>query len=194
MRSQRSPKPRGEVPPAMRILLSRLFGSQSVETKKDTFTAAEWKRNLHRVLKELEHYLWNNVDTDELHMYMIYTGFLAAEEALKQENFWPSYTEAILRIILLLMGDYPDHRKRRGGRKQEGHYNLQLFRCLRYIQDNDQKLRTLLAVSRFGLPKLNKNPNDALHEWRGKVGFKSTYKDFFKWYKQNYGKDYALVF
>lgn len=194
MKSIRPPKPRREVPPAIRVQFSRLFGSRSVETKKDAFTDTEWKHNLHRVLKELERYLRHNIDTDELHMYMIYTGFLAAEEALKQEDFWPAYTEAILRITFLLLGDYPDHRRRKGGRKCEEHYYLQRFRSVRYIQDTNQKLLTLLAVPRFGLPKLEKDPNDALHEFRGDVGFKATYKDFFKWYKEKHGKDYALVF
>lgn len=189
-----STKPRSDIPPAMKNQLSRLFGSQSVEAKKETFTDKQWKINLQRILKELEQYFWHNVDTDELHMYMIYIGFLAAEEALKQEEFWPTYTEAILRIAFLLMGDYPDHRKRKGGRKREGHYNLQRFRSVRYFQNNNQKLATLLAVPRFGLPKLEKDPNDAFHEWRRAVGFKATNKDFLKWYKEKYGKDYALVF
>jgi hypothetical protein len=194
MKSLRPPNPKTKVPPAIRVQLSRLFGSQSIETKKDTFTDTEWKHHLHRILKELERYLRRNIDTDELHMYMICTGFLAAEEALKQEDFWPAYTEAILRITFLLLGDYPDHRRRKGGRKREEHYHLQRFRSVRYIQDTNQKLKTLLAVPRFGLPNLGKDPNDALHEFRGEFGFKKTYKDFFKWYKEKYGKDYALVF
>ncbi len=143
---------------------------------------------------ELEQYLRTNIDTDELHMYMLYTGFLAAEESLNTNDFWPSYTEAILRIAFILLGDNPDHRKRKGGRKRNGYYDLQLRRNVRYIQDSNQKLRTLLAVSRFGLPKLDKNPNEALREFRGEIGYKATYKDFFKWYKNKYSKDYARVF
>jgi hypothetical protein len=127
-------------------------------------------------------------------MYMIYTGFLAAEEALKEVDFWPSYTEAILRITFLLLGDYPDYRRRKGGRKHAGHYNLQRFRSVRYVQDTDQKLRTLLAVPGFGLPKLEKDPREALNDFRKEVGFKATYKDFFKWYRERYGNDYSLVF
>ena len=194
MKSLRAPKFRRDVPPSIKVQLSRLFGSQSVEARKDAFTDTEWKQNLHRILKELEQYLMHNVDTDKLHMYMIYTGFFAAEEALKEEDFWPSYTEAILRITFLLLGDYPDHRRRKGGRKREGHYGLQHFRSIRYIQNTDQKLRTLLAVPLLGLPKLEKDPREALHEFRGEVGFKATYKDFFKWYRERYGKDYSLVF
>ena len=194
MRSPRPPKPRQSIPPAFKVQFGRLFGGQTVFNRNDDMTEAEWKRVLHNILRELEQYLKYNVDTDELHMYMIYTGFLAAEKALNERDFWPPYCEAILRISFLLMGDYPDHRRRQGGRKQEGFYSLQRFRTLRYVQETNQKLSTLLAVTRFGLPKLEKDPREALHEFRGQMGFKATYKDFFKWYRKNHPKDYALVF
>lgn len=185
---------RCEVPPAFKVMISRLFGSESIKIKEETFTDAQWKSNLNQILKELKNYLLNNIDSDELHMYMIYSGFLAAKEALKQKYFWPAYTEAILRITFLLIGDLPDHRRRKGGRKRLGHYNLKRYRSAHYFQDQNQKLRTLLAVHKFGLPKLEKNPNVALREFRYEFGFSTTYKQFFKWYKEKYGKDYALVF
>lgn len=194
MKSTRSPKPRQPIPPAFKVQFGRLFGGQTAFNRNDDLTDTEWKHVLHNILIELERYLKQNVDTDELHMYMLYTGFLAAENALNERDFWPPYCEAILRISFLLMGDYPDHRRRKGGRKHEGYYSLDQFRNVRYMQDTNQKLTTLLAVTRFGLPKLEMDPREALHEFRDQVGFKSTYKDFFKWYRKNYPKDYALVF
>jgi hypothetical protein len=194
MKKKRETANRTAIPPGVKVQLARLFGSQTKIAKQEALTKTEWKNTMRQILKELEKYIWYNVYTDEMHMYMLYTGLLAAQESLKQEDFWAGYTEGILRIVLILMGDYPNHKKRRGSGKRKNHYDLQQFRTLHYIQSNKQKLNTLLAVPIFGLPKLENNPNDALHEYLMENGFDSTYKKFFLWYKKKYGKDYALIF
>ena len=194
MKSPRTPSVQSEVPEAFKVMLSRLFGSQSVDARKQTLTDAEWKRILHRIVNELEKYIFQNIDTDELHMYMIWSTLLAAHEALRLSDFWPAYTEATLRMIFLLIGDSPNHKRRKGGRRSDHHYDLKLCRTVRYTQDQDQKLRTLLATGRLGLPKLENDPEVALREFREEFGSRASYKQFFKWYRQKYGKDYALVF
>jgi hypothetical protein len=177
----------------MKIQIARLFGSESAEARMENRSAAQWRRTLVNVLRELEKYLTANVATDELHLLMLYSGLYAAHESLKQEDFWPGYSEGLTRFALLLMGDYPDHRKRKGGQKKDDHYLLSRGRSVCYIQTWPQKLRTLLAAPllgiRFGVP-----PRGALDEFRRRFGYKPGYDKFFKWYRQNYPQDYAAVF
>src|SRR5271155_2585119 len=109
-------------PPAMKVQLARLFRPSSREARLETGSATEWRRVLRKVVRELDRYLSTNVETDAVHRLMLHSGLSAANESLKRHNFWPGYVERITRLALLLMGDYPDHRKRvRGGRRKQ-HY------------------------------------------------------------------------
>src|ERR1700735_1686761 len=112
------------VPQGMRVQLARLFGADSACARAGRQSNAQWRRTLLNVLHELDRYLAANVVTDEVHMLMLHSGLYAAHESLKQEAFWPGYTEGIIRVALVLMGDYPDHRRRMKGRKQKTHYSL----------------------------------------------------------------------
>jgi len=69
---------------AHHVQLGRLFGAGSSEASKPSRTSTEWRRTLKRVLHELDRYLISNVDTDELHLQMLQSGLLAADEALKE--------------------------------------------------------------------------------------------------------------
>jgi hypothetical protein len=182
-----------QVPAGMKIQLARLFGSESTEARMENRSAAQWRRTLVAVLRELDRYLTLNVATDEVHLLKLYSGLYAAHESLKQEDFWPGYAEGITRFALLLMGDYPDHRKRKAGRKEDGHYLLSRERSVRYIQTWPQKLNTLLAAPLLGI-SLGMSPRDALDEFRRRFGYKPSYDKFFKWYRQNYPQDYATIF
>src|SRR4051812_13803590 len=95
------------VPRAMRIQLAHLFGSASREAMAQTRTAAQWRHTLKSVLRELDHYIISNVDTDEQHMLMLLSGLYAADVSLNEEDFWPGYVEGVTRVALTLLGDYP---------------------------------------------------------------------------------------
>ena len=114
----------------MKVQLARLFGSSSSEATLDKRSVAKWRHTLLNVLSELERYLAENIATDDVHLLMLHSGIDAARASLQTEEFWPGYAEGITRLALLLMGDYPDHRRRKRGRKQEGHYLLSRLRSV----------------------------------------------------------------
>lgn len=178
----------------MRVQLARLFGAESIIATQGSRSLAEWRATLRKVVRELGRYLDANVESDEVHMMMLYSGLAAAEEALKEDDFWLGYVEGITRLALVLMGDYPDHRKRKGGAKRKDHYRLRKLRTIRYYQDELQRVKTLLATSAFGFPKLSMNPRNALGEFRELYGKRGTYIEFFRWYRKTYPEDYAAVF
>jgi len=179
---------------AMQVQLARLFGSNSKKAAVDMQTPAQWRKTLRAVLNEMENYIAANVDTDEFHREMLLSGLVGANEALKQEEFWPGYVEGITRLALILLGDYPDHRRRKPGRKDKDHYKLNLCRSMVWMQTPDQRLRTLVAVGNAGFPKLSAHPLDILREFRSRYGYKPTYSDFLEWYRHNHPEDYAAVF
>jgi hypothetical protein len=182
------------VPEAMQVQLGRLFGAESWEARQIARTAREWKATLRRVLHELDRYIRANVDTDELHAMMIASGLCAADESLKQEDFWPGYAEGITRVVLTLLGNYPDHRRRKAGAKSRGHYSLGSERALHYSQNAEQRFRTLLTAGVFALPGLKAPPRDVLMEFRRHFGSKPTHAEFVQWFKKCFPDQYTAVF
>lgn len=182
------------IPKSMQVQLSRLFGSSSKEASQELKTTAEWKDLLEKVLNELYNYLEANIETDEMHFLMLCSCLVASHESLKNDNFWPGYVEGIIRLALILMGDYPDHRRRKGGRKKQDHYKLNLMRTLTYVQDPDQRVRTLFAASRAGVPPLSCNIRDVMWEFRKERGSRASYKEFLRWFREKYPRDYAKMF
>jgi hypothetical protein len=183
-----------EVPTAMIVQLSRLFGEKSKIAKKNTRSDTEWRRDLNLVLAELWNYFDSNVETDTVHRVMLHSGFAAATHALSiEENFWPGYVEGITRILLCLLGDYPDHRKRKTGSKKEDHYRLSNDRSVGFLQTNKQKLH-MLCWAAPALLELSAMPLNVFHDFRNDVGFEVPQEEFLSWYKENYPDDYLKVF
>jgi len=179
----------------MSTQLARLFGKDARLARERQMSNAEWRVALRKVLEHLYSYLKENVRTDDVHLLMLCTGLTAARESLDtQENFWPGYAEGLTRLALLLMGDYPDHRKARPGTRRGDHFQLRKFRTLHYSQDANQKLWSLVAAHRFGLPGFKGDPLRALDEFRAQQGFNASYDDFLTWYRKTYPANYALVF
>src|SRR5882762_9869894 len=91
--SKRKGNSANQVPPGMEAQLARLFGAASSEAKTKSRSPAQWKRTLRSILHELYVYLETNVETDDVHWRMLYSGFAAAYESLKGKDFWPGYIE-----------------------------------------------------------------------------------------------------
>ncbi len=181
-------------PRAMQNQLVGLFGSQSKLVSGKELTAAELKKTLKAVVGELKEYVFTNVDSDESHMMQIASALKSAEEVLKEDDFVVGYIEVITRLALLLLGDYPNHHKRKSGRKTEDFYKLDKLRTLNWVQTPDQRLRTLLKVGDEGVPILSANPRGVLRSFRDQYGYKPTYADFLGWYRRKFPVDYAAVF
>lgn len=182
------------VPREMQVLISKLFGESSKMAHSDSFNTAQCKNTLAKLVDELYFYMNENIKTDRLHREMLLSGLVTAKEALKEEDFYLGYMAGILRFSLLLMGEYPDHRKRKGGRKDSEHYKLNLLRSVTFTQDYEQEFRTVLAAGNTGFPELSINPRQALDKFRDEYGTKASHRDFIEWYKINYPKDYATLF
>lgn len=157
-------------------------------------SAAEWRKTLRGVIQELDCYIATNVDTDDLHRRMLLSGLAAADHSLKDEDFWPGYAEGITRIALILLGDYPDRRKRKPGRKKDGHYALNSCRSGQWVQTPEQRFCALWEASNVGYPEFSVPPRDVLREFRTQYGFKPDHSDFMEWYRAHFPKDYALLF
>lgn len=110
------------VPKAFQNHLERLFGSESRYSKSEYKSPSEWRKLLKALLVELDRYRQANVRADQLHEMLLREALRSTEEALKSQDFWPGYAERLARFALLLMGDYPDHHRRKGGKRRNDHY------------------------------------------------------------------------
>jgi hypothetical protein len=188
-------KDRNIVPKALQIQFALLFGDSSKIAKSTELTDPQWRKVLKKSLDEIYNYIKENVTTDELHYMMLYSGLSSAFNALQKDDFfWPGYIEGITRLCLLLLGEYPDHRKRKGGKKNKDHYKLNVHRKLCYAQDADQKVRVLRASSRIGFLGPSHDFNSIIGEFRSEKGFKASYTDFITWYRRQYPEEYSKLF
>jgi hypothetical protein len=179
---------------AMQVQLARLFGAESKHARTLKRSPLQWRKTLRAVLDEIYCYVAVNVDTDELHRSMLLSGLAAAAESLKQDDFWAGYAEGITRLALILLGDYPDHRKRKHGRKQDSHYKLDRARSVRWVQTPEQRFVTLLDAGSCGFPPLSAPPRNVLFEFRAKYGTKPDHAQFLEWYRVHFPQDYAAIF
>jgi len=178
----------------MQVQLSRLFGANSKIAATSPQTSAQWRRALGAVLDELAAYQVANVDTDVVHQRMLAGALYGAHEALKEEDFWPGYVEGITRFALLMMGDYPDHRRRKKGRKDECHYRLDRLRTVGWSQNPQQRKLMLHDVTQLGFAELSGDTIDRVREFRDLYGYRASDLDFLEWYRKTYPVDYAAVF
>jgi len=180
------------VPMSLKILLAHLFGEQSALRMSSAHTASQWRRILERILKELELYMSQNVRTDPLHSEQLERALRSCRAHLGEEDFWPGYVEGLVRFSLLLMGDFPCHNQRKGGRKSTDHYCLSHHRSLCYHQSWTQRFKLLSSAEAHA--KLKKPVQEVLLEWRSEQGLSASHKDFLSWYREKYPEEYARVF
>lgn len=183
-------------PESLKNLLLRLFGDTNISNHTEK-SEKEWRNTFLKILKELDSYLKENIETDELHTLMIHSGLFSAHMHIEEnENFDQAllgYIEGIIRFSLSILGDLPNHSKRKGGRKKADHYELNRLRKLHYSQSSSQKYYTLILAYKGGFG-LGTNPETAMMNFRNQYGYKKDYNDFLKWYRKNYPSDYAKVF
>lgn len=181
-------------PSAISVQLGRLFGARGREAQTTHRSPRQWQSTLRKVLRELHAYRVANVHTDELHDALLDSGLKSAHTSLTQDDFWPGYVEGITRFVLLLMGDYPDHRSRRTGPKPGGYYRLSGCRTLSYAQTTVQRMRALEVAHATGFFSLSQDPRSLWITYQlSKLG-PADYRSFLKWYRHHFPEDYAKVF
>jgi len=183
-----------KVPVAMNGLLQGLFGIRSRHAGLSHRSNAQWRRVLRAVLRELDGYWRENVTTDQLHASRLARSLVSAEHALAGDEFWPGFAEGILRFSLELLGDYPDHRQRKRGRRENGHYRLDRLRSIHYTQHVHQKYLTLHAAADAQLPNV---PRPLWRTWKvfhDEHGFHQPERTRMDWFRQKHPNAYASVF
>jgi len=187
------PDPRIQTPEAMKVQLARLFGSDSSEANKESRTLAEWRKTFRHCMKEIELYIEHSVDSDSAHRLLLQTAVWSAQEALKRDgpDLYIAYIEALTRMALALMGDYPDHRRRKGSGIREGHYSLKKCRTIHYSSTPMQRLWVLKTGYALKIPGCSIDPLNALQEFRSQFGSKPNMADFIRWFARTYPVQYA---
>lgn len=182
------------VPPALRILLARLFGASSALAKRTELSDSEWRRVLKALLAELYAYQIANLRTDEFHEVVLASGLASAHGSLSEVDFWPGYVEGIVRYALTLIGDYPDHRRRKPGRKKADHYDLTLRRSVTYPQSADQQYRTLWAAVDLGILGTKDKMWVLMDPFLSASDGNASSREKLDWFRSTYPAIYARAF
>jgi hypothetical protein len=187
------PRETEKIPRAFQNLLARLFGSASKEAQRSVKSPTELKKTLRNILKELDRYRRANVRTDGSHELLLDCALCSADEALKGEDFWPGYAEGVLRFALVLMGDYPNHHRRKTGTRKSDDYKLDHQRSIVFVQTPEQKFATIFHASEQRLHQLPPFSElmDPFYEQYGYVAKKSR---FIAWFKKTYPEAYCALF
>jgi hypothetical protein len=183
-----------KVPRPFQVQLARLFGENSREARAEFRSAAQWRETLKHTLRELDRYQKANIHTDELHNVILASGLFAAEHALKSEDFWPGYVEGLIRFALCLMGDYPDHRKRKSGKRRVDHYDLTKRRTPIFVQNAEQQFHALFAASAMKLLRLPTPLSQITEEFYRAYGYTRSKVKFMNWFKRTYPEAYTSIF
>ncbi|HEY5122605.1 MAG TPA: hypothetical protein VIK14_02600 [Ignavibacteria bacterium] len=183
-----------KVPISMQGFLGKLFGELSEIANKEYKTKSEWRNTLKKILEELNLYLIENIETDEVHIKMLKRSLESSKANISEDFFWPGYLEGILRFSLILLGDLPNHYRRKKGRKSINHYNLKRFRKINYYQDVNQKINLLFNASKIEDIIINKNLFKIRKEFYNSKQVSFTNYEFIKWFKKNYPEDYSKIF
>lgn len=178
----------------MKNQMARLFGAQSKFANADYLTDAEWRIAFKKVTVELYRYMRQNVDTDPPHRELLESAFLCASHDLDTEDAYIGYIQALTRLCLVLMGDYPDHRKRRGKGKGKGYYGLQMCRSLEYTRSPNQRLWALDASRLLFVEGCDVKVFDELNKFRRQFGYEPTIADFLRWFAAEHPVHYAATF
>ena len=172
------------------ILFARLLGDESPEVTAVRRTPGQWKSSLRKLLTELEGYLEANVESDPVHEHYCQLALREAREVLKDADFWPEFAARLVFLVLLLMGDVPNHRRRRRGARRSDHFSLRRHRSVAYVQTAEQRYRLLYLAREMGA--LKRHPRDASFEFHSKQGKRSR-RSFLRWYREKYPDDYLKI-
>ena len=178
----------------MQVLLARLFGAQTKAASKTLLSDAAWRAQLKNLLGELHKYQLANVRTDEFHELVLASGLASADAALTQDIFWPGYIEGVVRFALTLMGDYPDHRRRKRGRKKAGHYDLNLHRSIAFHASSEQRYRSLYQSVDLCWMGNKSKMWELMGPFYKAYGTNRTAREKLDWFRKTYPQMYSRAF
>ena len=181
------------MPDEIITLNKSLFGCQSKDCRKYERTEKEWKELLRKYVVEIQKYLNENIETDSIHMKRLSDAASSSETSLKEENYLPLYIEGLIRLIFTLIGQSPEHDRRKGGRKTKDHYKLDKYRNICYIQDSQQKYHLLHYASHNHFISVQ-NMRLVYYDFCKEFSYYEKKKKFINWFKKKYPDDYLRIF
>ncbi|MEW5915526.1 MAG: hypothetical protein AB1762_03940 [Gemmatimonadota bacterium] len=179
----------------MFYLMGRLFGENSSEAAELSRTDAQWRKTILKLLRELDRYQRANIRTDGFHELLLAASLTAAHKAATEDDdIWPGVVEGLVRYALTLMGDWPDHHRRKKGRKAENHYDLGLRRSITYRQDTHQQFLTLYQAVESKSFGVSTPMWQLLSSYYEEFGYTKGERSRIDWFRKKYPEVYARIF
>lgn len=181
------------IPIEVEYFFSFMFGKQSTHGLAGHYSIGEWNRLCKRLMEHLEKYIAANVETDRAHLRMIKQRLDSMEKALTpraRHSREPLLLRALSELILLLLGDMPDHWDKKTVNRPE-YYRLDHRRRLQYYQSRQQKINLILFACRnYQETRLNDDENKQIRIQARKL----KGADFLDWFRVNHRETYGKIF
>ena len=134
-----------------------MFGGRSTHGARGNNQGKEWKKWCKRLSSHLRKYVEANLVTDREHRQLIECALEDIEKSVgKPEQERESrMVSALMSLVLLLLGDTPQHYWRRRIVSRPSHFKLDRHRSLGYCRSAKQ--RSLLIYSTLVKPALARN-------------------------------------
>ncbi|SRR5712692_9836340 len=151
------PAARVSIPLDVEHFLASMFGGRSTHGARGNNQGKEWKKWCKRLSSHLRKYVEANLVTDREHRQLIECALEDIEKSVgKPEQERESrMVSALMSLVLLLLGDTPQHYWRRRIVSRPSHFKLDRHRSLGYCRSAKQ--RSLLIYSTLVKPALAGN-------------------------------------
>lgn len=176
---------------AMEDMLRFVLGRGYDHCHSRSFSRAEWKRVVAKLVSKLEIAISKNVETDGIHRLSIRYQLERAKDALKaRPTAEPQLSVALICLCFELMGDLPDNRK--VNKTQETNFELHRHRSVYYLQQPRQKAKLILHTANWEQFKKRYKASDIESKWY--CDYDQDPQKFLDWYKATYPDVYAELF
>lgn len=173
------------------IFIEEVFGMKNSLSN----SPFDLKNMCKRIIKTLRRAIFLNIITDKNHLKQINTSLHKLESSLKDKDFEPLYIVALLELIFLLLGDYPNNWQKKSVSPDDC-YSLNKRRSLIYYQNIKQKV-FIIFKAHTEKEQLSKE----LPFWKLTSFFRKQHsnkniycQEFIDWYSKNYPIYYSELF
>jgi hypothetical protein len=145
------------IPLEVEWFLASMFGGHSTRGAVGYNKGREWKKWCKRLSAHLRKYVEANLVTNREHRQAIECALEYIEKSVgkPEEEREPRMVSGLTSLVLLLLGNSPQHYQRRRIVSRPSHFKLNRHRSLRYCQSAEQ--RSLLIYSTLAKRALERN-------------------------------------
>jgi hypothetical protein len=183
-----------QIPLSVEHFLSYMFGKNSTHGLAGSSSKSDWTKLCKKLILHLEKYVEQNIYTDRIHLQRIKLQIDALRASLSVKvgpARDPLLFAAFCKLCLLLMGDLPDHWRKKVVNRPE-YFRLNPRRSLLYVQSRQQKVNLILRECTRG--QFSGKFTDDKSEQIQRNAWNMDNGEFLEWFQKSYLDIHLMLF